>query len=281
MDINEVLEDLKEGECTLECRSFYYKNGVFYIMVSYKTGYRCEDFYYQYGTDYIYDNWNSKEPKTFISDDVKSIIVDCCKKFEERIKYCKENYTYIDHHNMSFYYKRIEGTLDYEILEECTDKYCISGPRDYLQFHWEHVKDFTAIWAIRSYRYDSLEKDPLYVSAIQNKDRNLELRMKDFYYGLTKEEEDEMTQITGMRYLRRIADDNKEFEDVYYVCSVDEYWDVLRNSGFRVCHRATFIMRKGMTYSICELNPKKKDGTNAAPVDVKKITFEEFLKLYN
>ena len=101
------------------------------------------------------------------------------------------------------------------------------------------------------------------------------------YYGLAKEDEDEMTQITGMRYLRRIADDNKEFEDVYYVCSVNEYWDVLRNSGFRVCHRATFIMRKGMTYSICELNPKKKDGTNAAPVDVKKITFEEFLKLYN
>ena len=281
MYINKYLEYLKEGNYTLRCYSFCYKKGVFHIGVENENGYTKDSFDYCYGNDFIEYKDNSGKQNISISDDIKSIVVDCCKKFEERINYCKENYTYIDHHNMSFYYKRIEGTFDYEILEEVTGKYGHFEPEECFRFHWEHVKDFTAIWAIRSYRYDSLEKDPLYMSAIQNKDRNLELRMKDFYYGLTKEEEDEMTQITGMRYLRRIADDNKEFEDVYYVCSVNEYWDVLRNSGFRVCHRATFIMRKGMTYSICELNPKKKDGTNAAPVDVKKITFEEFLKLYN
>ena len=271
-DSNKVLDVIAKGNYeSLEC-VYVDNNGNFFLSLYDKEN-GSELFYYCIGNDYI--EYFVERQKAPITEDVKSIIVDCCKRYEERVSYCKDNYTYVEHLKVKFYYKKNEDAIAYDflIVEDTFGKrYAIA--QEY---------DFDAI--IRDCRYDCLDNDPIYVSAIKNNDRELELRMKDMYCGLTKEEENEMTQITGIRYIRR-----KEHSKLFWVIGYHKVFNfdtqtlteedkkILCNSGI-VLSRTIFPKRveercfSKPASSIFKVN-KLSDGVRIVPP----ISFKELLE---
>ena len=127
-------------------------------------------------------------------------------------------------------------------------------------------------------RYDCFEDDPLYVLAKKNNDRHLILRLKDMYYGLTKDEENEMTQITGTRYIRRINENNNNYSDVYYVDLKIEDYQIIKNSGYQQSFDFNFSLVIGSRI-YCFYCKEKRFTAEQPPLGEKALTFEEFLKL--
>ena len=271
-DSNKVLDVIAKGNYeSLEC--VYVDNSGNFFLSLYDKENGSELFYYCFGNDYI--EYFVERQKAPITEDVKSIIVDCCKRYEERVSYCKDNYTYVEHLKVKFYYKKNEDAIAYDflIVEDMLGKrYAIA--QEY---------DFDAI--IRDCRYDCLDNDPIYVAAKKNNDRELELRMKDMYCGLTKEEENEMTQITGIRYIRR-KEHSKLFGVIGYLkvfnfdtqTLTEEENKILCNSGI-VLSRTIFPKKveercfSKPASSIFKVN-KLSDGVRIVPP----ISFKELLE---
>lgn len=226
-------------------------------------------FKYSYGNDYIL-YYNKKEyPNNLILDN----IIKCCKAFDEVIKKYENEYELVicgKKEEKVFYYKKIDS-ITYSIF--MPSEY--HKPFNVINFH-----------AFINGLYERLELDPIYQSALNNKDRNLCLRMKDVYYGITRDEEKELTNISKIRYIRRINSNDKKINDIYYVDKntiSEEHYNILKNSGILILHRPYFAMAKdgGCTHDYYEVRPKTFYMVDAAPKNKKNlaISFDEYLKI--
>ena len=268
--IKEINKEIYELEC------YEIMDSKYYIRCDYEEDYT----YYQYvlNDNYIY-NYNEKFPLT---DEGKERVIECCKKFDEYIDYVKTNYACINYNHYDFelkkdciekyYYKRIDNSYIYDVLIT-QDRYMnYIGRRTSITFN-----------DIIPGTYKNIEKDKVYLSAINNKDRLLELRRKDYYSLLTKEEEKEMSEILGIKFIRKIDSKNKDFEDKYFINKEEltsERFKYLYANGYDIRHD-WYLAMNGKTHEIYTLYPKRKYGLDAAPIASRTISFEEFIKLFD
>ena len=247
--------------------------GRYNIAVLLPNGYEC--IRYEKGKDTFY-YWNKEESASSkLLEDIKN----ACKAFDEKMDYYMKNYEYIKHNGVELYYKKRDNEAIYDML--------IFDDFSRIEFMSERII-LRLIYKLSKGKFDSINDDPLYISSIKNKDRELELRIKDWYIGLSKEEENELTNITGTRYIRRIKDDNIDILDKYYIDAStmkDEEYQIIRNSGIILWHEPYFGMMKygGCTHAYYTAKPKTLDMDDAAPKDKKDlvISFDEYLKLFD
>ena len=124
---------------------------------------------------------------------------------------------------------------------------------------------------------NTIGENPLYRSAAEHDDMALKSLIKTYYRIADEKECAFLSRLFGIRTLPTLL---KEFDKDYYVDSDTIKLRILDHSGYRVLHRPYFSM-SGSTHSVWTLNPHKKSGVDAAPIDTETITFNEFLELFD
>lgn len=268
-----LIKEVNKDNYELEC--YEIRDNKYFIRCDYEND--SKYYHYVLNDDYIYD-YSEKLPLT---NEGKEKVLECCKKFDEYIDYVKTNYACIDYNHYDFelkkdciekyYYKRIDNSYIYDVLIIKDHYMNYIGRRTSITFN-----------DIIPGKYKNIEKDKVYLSAINKNDRLLELRRKDYYSLLSKEEEKEVSEILGIKFIRQIDPKNKDFEDEYYIKKEEltkDRLEILYACGYVINHKPYFAMN-GKTHDIYTLYPKRKYGVDAALKDSKTISFEEFIKLF-
>lgn len=124
---------------------------------------------------------------------------------------------------------------------------------------------------------ETIGLNPLYASAVSLDDKVLQTKLKLLYRIADKEECSFLERLLGRRVLPSLSE---EYDKRYYVDADTLDVKLLDRSGYYIAHRAYFAM-KGSTHSAWTLNPHRKSGVDAAPVDAEKIAFNDYLELFD
>ncbi|GEM_PF-5860207 len=124
--------------------------------------------------------------------------------------------------------------------------------------------------------YD-VENHPIYIAADKCGDK----RICDLYvmcFGeVTNEFVEELSEQDGQMRLPKLSE---EYNRDYAVIADGIDKALLHRSGYRFCHRPVFGMQN-CTRANISINPYTKQCIDAAKVEAKAITFDEFLALFN
>lgn len=123
----------------------------------------------------------------------------------------------------------------------------------------------------------TIEKNPIYISAIEKNNKVMQRLIKLYYQIADDEDCRELSKdVFDTNILPPLT---AEHDKAYCVESETISVELLKKSGYLVFHRPYFAM-KGSTHSKWQLNPHTKSGVDAGPVNEDAITFEEYLKLF-
>ncbi len=124
---------------------------------------------------------------------------------------------------------------------------------------------------------EPIENNPLYLSAVDNKDKTLIAELKYLYGESDKNDLILLEAADGIKRLPRLS---KEFDRCYVVDYDLNGIEILNKSKYKFLHHIGAEM-KGYTRSKLEINPYEKCVIDAAKTDSPSITFDEFLKLFD
>ena len=135
-------------------------------------------------------------------------------------------------------------------------------------------QDICAI--IRQSDKDTINRNPLYISAVESGNEPLRLLLKLYYRIANEKECDMLSALFGTRVLPSLEE---EYDQTYVVDADTIQSAILVRSGYDIRHKPYFAMR-GFTHTKWQLNPHTKLGVDAAPNDAETISFQEYLELF-
>ena len=243
---------------------------------------------YRKGTEHLEYGWKGK--RFALSREALGTVLKEVKAFDAHLEAALETYAKIDlsEFGLTLYYRRISDEL-FNILWE-------SETQDGKRYRFKEAIplsdvireiQFTELGRGADFRdrverlfcstKDTIDENPLYISAIETGDMILQDRLLIYYRIADKEACKRISDITGSRILPSLP---KEYDKTYSVEARTIDYDLLERSGYLIQHRPYFAMQ-GSTHAAYELNPHAKGGVDAAKVDLPMITFEEYLKLFD
>lgn len=119
----------------------------------------------------------------------------------------------------------------------------------------------------------NIEENPLYRSALENKDILLQKQIALVYNLATEKDCAWLSKALRTRILPPLP---KEFDREYSVDSDTISVPLLQQSGYQILHKPCFSMQ-GYTHALWQLNPHAKTAVDAAKKDSRSISFHEFL----
>lgn len=113
--------------------------------------------------------------------------------------------------------------------------------------------------------------------AEKNKDLVLRSQIRLYYNEDDNSDVEYFSKLANIKILPTL---NRVYDTEFYVETETIDFDLLQNSGYNISHRAYFAM-KNSTKEYYTLNPHTKSGVDASPIDCEKITFNEYLEIFN
>ena len=238
--------------------------------------------------EYIFRNGK----KLWLSENAKKKVENAIKEFEETIKEAEKSFSkaFLNEFGITILYKR-SNTFYYD----CIIKWENENLGESIRF----IKNTDIEWMIREIEYESryfmdkasynkrdeifnrlfysketINLNPLYISAKENHDEAFEKELKLHYHIESKEDCILLSEIYGIRVLPTLP---KKYNKKYIV----DYKTInIPLIGYTISHRPYFAM-PGSTHEKWGLNPHYKVGTDAAGIEEESITFSEYLKLFD
>ncbi len=240
--------------------------------------------------DYISDSFGKK--KFWLSDEAKATVKKVIETFEKDVLFAKKNFLKVDfpEAKTTIYYKHDEKMI-YEFLieEENGDTEGVTATT-FKNMIYITERIFRRIAKNMVYKKGrsffepmdeaALRENPLYISAVQRKDRFMQVQMK-MYYKLESEEDCKwLSEKLEKRVLPRLSE---EYNRDYIVDGNTVQKDLLDRSGYTTeCAGWMRMMNDGNTYTRCKwtLNPCSKNAKAYAKKQQPAISFDEYLKLF-
>ena len=273
--INKEIENIK----IIDIDSYDLLNNQYKLFIEYGGNKRAWSYF-------LFDNNSLKDEHNegfiihyHINDDELNIIKNFTSEYKDQIDLAINSYHYAKYskYNFTLYYQKEDNSNYYKMIFKNDNMIKILKP---ILSHKDVYHNLIMLLSLDElYEIENnknILEDPLYLSAIDNKERLLELRIKDEYKLLTKEEWLELNQLLNQKILPSLKE---EYNKNYYIKKEDIDFDLLDISGFQIWHRPYFAMQ-GRTHEIFSINPYTKKVLDAAPLDAQTISFEEFLKIY-
>ncbi len=247
-----------------------------------------KDYYCSDDPEYI----QRDSKRLWLTDEARSQIKYAVDEFNEKSealydKSCKR--IDIDACRTVIHYRRSDKTgLDFlleighpNIASECSEmklQFMDSSIEELLhELSWHIPGDDRIVDMIRHSTVENINDNPIYKAAIDTDDLEMQ-RLIKLYYRIANEDECRWISdnVFGTYILPPLSE---EYNKSFFVCSDGIDSNLLAKSGYRILHKPYFAM-PGNTHGAWTLNPYSKVGTDAAPVQEEKISFEEYLGLF-
>ena len=228
------------------------------------------------------------EKKLWLCDAAFEMISGAENAFEGLVKKSRDSYKkiYVSKYGFYMYYRRIEKER-YDFVLEFEEANMIKE-HDVFVLQEKIVADLIKEiqmgiigdyldTGVRTKEPGCCAEDPIF-TAVVGKDEILE-RLIRLYYREESEQDCRFlsANVFEADILPRLSE---EYDRYYYVTKEsDPDYELLKRSGYRFWHKPWFAM-PGNTHETMTLNPHKKEQMDAAPEDVEKISFKEYLKLF-
>lgn len=248
------------------------------------------EYLYKRGYGYISSQFNCR--KLWLDGFSETNVNRAADEFDERLKKAK-NGTFakvdISALNVRLYYKRV-GTERYDcLIEQITPSenasvkclhLCelkkITGEITWPDFDVNTEEEKKLIEILDESDEETINENPLYISAVENGDKIMQIQLKRYYDIATDEEREWLSSVIHDRVLPELPD-NYDKDFAVQRDTIDEL--MLLRSGYKVLHRPCFAM-KGSTHKYWALNPHTKCGVDAVAENTEGICFGEYLALF-
>lgn len=239
--------------------------------------------------DFILSPHNAR--KLWLSAPAKNLIRDAIHTFEANRIRALTTFTRVE-------IKEMQITLFYSHTSSCAYDFLLvkNAPEKEWTLHFETTigqmirklsfldmdprdKDASFIKTEELLRHSTrknIEENPLYRSALENKDILLQKQIALVYNLAAKKDCAWLSKALHTRILPPLP---KEFDREYSVDSDTISVPLLQQSGYQILHKPCFSMQ-GYTHSLWLLNPHAKTAADAAKKDSRSISFHEFLNAF-
>ncbi len=229
----------------------------------------------------------------WLSEDAKNSVKKAVDKLECQIKEAEGKYTKASFPKIgltvfyrrtgkdSFNYvskKKYDMPVTYRAYKKCSANFILDDISQYAHLcctglNREAVKEYV----IDRPTDETIYNNPFYKSAVDTDDEVLQKLIKVYYKLARKHDYSWLSKMLGKRFLPALP---KEYDKEYYVDADTIDIGILSRSGYVILHRPYFAM-KDSTHDTVTLNPHTKQGSDAAKVDCKAISFTDYLALFD
>jgi hypothetical protein len=237
----------------------------------------CYSYYKNDGFITKYDPNGTASPKILYLEDLAFDILNAyIYKFDDEIK--KMEITKYKHE--CYFINYIKNDNNYDVYFEYVDENNVN-----VQYILNDVSINDPRFILHNYPISELlmteeiDNSPLYILSKERNDLELQRELRIRYGVETKEDCIELSKTKNYEVLPKL---DKSFDINFVVSDItNEDSTLLDYSGYHILHRPYFAM-KGSTHSKWTLNPYTKSGVDAAGINEKSITFEEYKEIiYN
>ncbi len=230
--------------------------------------------------------------RLWLTDEARKQVNETIRRFNSAVAEAKGNsFTSvpIKECQVTLYYRHLEGEV-FDFLLEFDRAGNMAGNQRFTyllrqsslhamfrELNWNISGNDDMITILRESTMQTIEKNPVYKSAVDGCDLTMQ-RLIKLHYRIADAEDCEALSkdIFGRRILPSLP---KEYNRSYVVDSASIEVDLLNNSGYRILHRPYFGM-PGNTHSKWQLNPFTKAGIDCGPVGAEAMMFEDYLDLF-